>query len=68
MSSTVPSLGNFQDDLNASSTAEDVDGEHFVHHADSEDDLILDGSDLLDADPLGEVDNTANEPCASLPS
>lgn len=67
MSSSVPGQGKVQHDLNASSTGRNADAEDSVDSAGSEDDLILDGSDLLDADPLGDIGNIPNEGFASLP-
>ena len=68
MSSSVPGQGKVQHHLPASSTTENTDAEHSVNSADSEDDLILDGDDLLDADPLGNVGNGLKKPFVSLPS
>jgi hypothetical protein len=61
MSSSVPGQGKVQHELNASSSGGNADAEHSVDSTDSEDDLILDGGDLLDEDPLGHVGDDLRE-------
>lgn len=67
MSSSVPGQGKIQHDLKASTTGANADAEYSADSADSEDGLILDGDDLLEADPLGDAGNTLGEQFASLP-
>lgn len=57
MLNSVPSQGKVHQDLNASSTGGNDDAEHLPDTADSEDELILNDNEVLDADPLENVDN-----------
>jgi hypothetical protein len=68
MSSSVPGQGKVQHDLNTSSVGGDAHTEQSVDCTDSEDDLVLDDGDLLDADPLGDVGNGLSEQYVSLPT
>jgi hypothetical protein len=66
MSSSVPGQGKVQHDLSTSSIGGDADTENSADVADSKDDLVLDGGDLLDANPLGDVGNGLGEQFVSL--
>jgi hypothetical protein len=66
MSSSVPGQGTVQSDLNASSTGKKADAEPVADSANSEDDLILYGDRLSDADPLGGVGNNLIEQFVSI--
>jgi hypothetical protein len=66
MSSSVPGQGKVQSDLNTSSTGKKADTEPLADSADSEDDLILYGDHLSDADPLEDVGNSLIEQSVSI--
>jgi hypothetical protein len=66
MSSSVPGQGTVQSDLNASSTGKKADAEPVADSANSEDDLILYGDRLSDADPFGGVGNSLIEQFVSI--
>jgi hypothetical protein len=65
MSSSVPGQGKVQSDLNASSTSKKADAEPVADSADSEDEFILYGDHLSDADPRGGVGNSLIEQSVS---
>jgi hypothetical protein len=66
MSSSVPGQGKVQSDLNASSTGKKADAERAADSADSEDEFVLYGDHLSDADPLGDVSNSLIEQSVSI--
>jgi hypothetical protein len=57
MLNSVPKQGKVNQDLNTSSTGENIDAEHQTDVVDSDDDLILNDNEVLDADPLEDIDH-----------
>jgi hypothetical protein len=54
---SAPKQGKVNQDLNTFSTSENIDAEHQADLADSDDDLILNDNEVLDADPLEDIDH-----------
>lgn len=68
MLNSVPSQGKVNQDLNAFSTSGNAHTEHQVDTADSEDNLILNDNEILDAEPLEDVDNNLLKQYVPLPT
>jgi hypothetical protein len=69
MLNSVPSQGKVNQDLNAFSTSGNAHAEHHqADAADSENDLILNDNEILDAEPLEDVDNNLLKQYVPLPT
>jgi hypothetical protein len=68
MLNSVPSQGKVNQDLNAFSTSGNAHAEYQADAADSEDDLILNDNEILDAEPLEDVDNDLLKQYVPLPT
>jgi hypothetical protein len=57
MLNSAPKQGKVKPDLNAFSTSKNIDPEHQADVVDRDDDLILNDNEVLDADPLEDIDD-----------
>ena len=57
MLNSAPKQGKVKQDLNASSTSRNIDAEYQADAVDRDDDLILNDNEVLDADPLEDIDD-----------